>query len=181
MIKNACPNKDVGLADIHKKLEDAQEMVNHLLKQVRELALDLRPGLLDDLGLLPALLMHFERFSQQTHIQVNFKHRGIDRQFFGEIETASFRIIQEALTNVARHAQVEEVQVRLWVENNQLIIQVQDDGAGFNPSKILNDSSSLGLLGMQERVAICGGRLEIESSPGVGTCLISEIPLEDGL
>ncbi len=177
MIKNSCQHRDTNPDEISGKLENAQEMVNYLLKQVRELALDLRPGLLDDLGLLPTLLMHFERYQQQTQIQVNFKHSGIDRRFSGEIETTVFRIIQEALTNVARHAKVNQVDVRLWLEINALHIQVQDDGIGFDANQILTSNESIGILGMQERVGICGGRMEIESQPGLGTCLTTELPV----
>ena len=160
-----------------QKLNNAQELVNLLLKQVRELALDLRPGMLDDLGLLPALFMHCERFTQQTDVKVIIKHSTINQRFSGEIETTAFRIIQEALTNVARHAQVKQVFVRLWVEEENLMIQIQDDGAGFNQDEVMNKTTSIGLLGMQERATLCGGCLEIESEPGLGTCLTLEIPI----
>lgn len=182
MIKNSCHNGNPDPGEIFSKLENAQEMANTLLKQVRELALDLRPGMLDDLGLLPALLAYFDRYKEQTRIQVSFKHSGIDRRFPGEIETTTFRIIQEALTNVARHAQVDQAQVRLWTETNTLHTQVQDDGIGFDPDQVLTSNASIGILGMQERVGLCGGRLEIESQPGLGTCVTTEIPvhLENG-
>ena len=179
VIKNTCRNEISPENLTYQKIDNAQELVNILLRQIRELALDLRPGLLDDLGLLPALLMHLDRYTQQTDIKVNLKHHGLDRRFSGEIETTSFRIIQEALTNVARHSQVKHVDLRLWVEDSNLNIQVQDNGAGFDPEEILHNSTSIGLLGMQERAALCGGSLEIEAQPGIGTCIMIEIPLLD--
>ncbi len=179
VIKNTCQRHDTPNQLTYQKLENAQDLVNIVLRQIRELALDLRPGMLDDLGLLPALLMHFDRFTQQTDIKVLFKHSGIDRRFSGEIETTSFRIIQEALTNVARHAKVRQANVRIWIEENNLNIQIQDDGAGFDREEIINNSNSIGLLGMQERATLCGGRLDIEAQPGLGTCLTVEIPLNE--
>lgn len=177
MIKNSCQVGMTKIDDVTKKLESAQEMVNYLLKQVRELALDLRPGLLDDFGLLPALLMHFDRYTELTKVEVNFKHSGIDRRFPSEIEITAFRLIQEALTNVARHAKVNQVQVRLWGTSDDLNIQVQDNGVGFNPAEMQNQNTRIGILGMEERVELCGGFLEIDSQPGNGTCLTIELPL----
>lgn len=177
IIKNTSRKETLSTRIISQKLDEAQELVNVILKQIRELALDLRPGMLDDLGLLPALIMHFDRFSKQTEIIVNFKHSGIQQRFSGEIETTAFRIIQEALTNVVRHAKVKEVNVRLWTKDRTLMIQIQDDGTGFNREEILRDTTRIGLLGMQERAALCGGNLDIEAQPGLGTCLTIEIPL----
>jgi PAS domain S-box-containing protein len=176
VIKNSCQRTISSKHPAFQKLEMAQDLVNLLLKQIRELALDLRPGMLDDLGLLPSLCMHFERFTEQTGIQVIFKHSRVDMRFSGEIETTAFRIIQEALTNVARHAGVKQANVHLWIEEDSLMIQIQDDGAGFIREEIVNNTTSLGLLGMQERAALCGGYLDVEAEPGLGTCLTLEIP-----
>lgn len=179
VIKNTCHIDMSPSEATSQKIENAQDLVNVLLKQIRELALDLRPGMLDDLGLMPALIMHFDRFFEQTGIRVIFKHRNIAKRFSGEIETTAFRIIQEALTNVARHAKVKQVQVRLWVEENKMMIQVQDDGAGFDLDEKLVHNKSIGLIGMQERATLCGGSIEIDTQPGVGTCLSVELPLAD--
>jgi len=154
-----------------------QDTVTQLLKQVRDLSLDLRPALLDDLGLLPALLSHFDRYTAQTNIRVNFKHSGLEHRFEADVESATFRIIQEALTNVARHAHVEEVDVRLWANEQILGLQVEDTGVGFDPQEIHAKNPTSGLSGMRERASLCGGQLEIESKPGSGTCLMAEFLL----
>jgi signal transduction histidine kinase len=158
-------------------LTQAQSLVNQLLKQVRDLSLDLRPALLDDLGLLPALISLFERYTTQTDIQVDFKHSGLEGRFAPEIETAAFRIVQEALTNVARYAQVNEAAVRLWANEEILGVQVQDRGVGFDQEAIDLTRPTSGLSGMRERANLCGGQVEIESEPGGGTCLTAEFPL----
>ncbi len=152
-------------------------LVNDLMRRVRDLSMDLRPAMLDDLGLLPALLWHFERFTAQTQVRVDFRQAGIERRFPPEIETAAFRVVQEALTNVARHAGVKEAQVQVWACRERLGIAVEDRGRGFDAEAALSGPSS-GLGGMRERVRLLGGMLAIESTPGSGTRLIAELPLE---
>jgi signal transduction histidine kinase len=148
------------------------------MDRVRQMSLDLRPAMLDDLGLLPALVWHFERYTTLTNVHVDFKHRGIDGQRFApELETAAYRIAQEALTNVARHAGVDEVTVRVWADADTLGLQVEDRGTGFNPESVLAAETTSGLSGMYERAVLLGGRLDIESTPGAGACLTAEFPL----
>lgn len=158
-------------------LEEAMTLLDELMIRVRDLSLDLRPSILDDLGLLPALLWHFERYTAQTGVRVKLGHSGLERRFHSATETAAYRIIQEALTNVARHAEVAEVTVRVWVEEDRLGVQIEDQGKGFDPGAALASGASGGLRGMRERAGLMGGRLEIESSPGAGTRLIAELPL----
>jgi signal transduction histidine kinase len=158
-------------------LEEAQALVNELMAEVRNLSLDLRPAMLDDLGLLPALLWHFERYTAQTQVHVAFKQIGLERRFQQEIETVAYRVIQEALTNVARHAGVGNVTVRVWVDDEALNVQVEDQGAGFDLEAALAASASSGLSGMYERVGLLGGQLRIESEPGTGTLLTARLPL----
>jgi signal transduction histidine kinase len=163
---------------VHASLKEAQALVNELMTRVRDLSLDLRPISLDDLGLLPALRWHFERYIAQTGVQVVFKHSGIEgRRFASQIETAVYRVIQEALTNVARHANVDQVTVRLWADGATLEVQIEDQGSGFDPDAVLSGSTSGGLSGMYERVIPLGGRLIVESRPGAGTRVTAEIPL----
>jgi len=163
---------------VHASLKEAQALVNELMTRVRDLSLDLRPISLDDLGLLPALRWHFERYIAQTGVQVVFKHSGIEgRRFASQIETAVYRVIQEALTNVARHANVDQVTVRLWADGATLEVQIEDQGSGFDPDAVLSGSTSGGLSGMYERVILLGGRLIVESRPGAGTRVMAEIPL----
>ena len=142
-----------------------------------QLSLDLRPALLDDLGLLPALIAFIERYQHQTSIQISFKHSGLDRRFPEKIETTAFRIVQEALTNIARHTHVSKAAVRLWANSKILGLQIEDRGPGFDPKIAMKTISSAGLSGMHERAASCGGQLEIESRPNLGTILTAELPL----
>jgi signal transduction histidine kinase len=159
-------------------LGEAQALVDALMIRVRELSLDLRPAMLDDLGLLPSLLWHFGRYTAQTNVQVTFKHTGLEgRRFAPEIETAVYRIAQEGLTNVARHAGVSEATVRLWADRDRLGVQIEDRGAGFDPEAALAAGSTSGLAGMRERATLLGGQLTVESAPGTGTRLTAEVPL----
>lgn len=158
-------------------LEEARAFVGDLVARVRNLSLDLRPGALDDLGLLPALLGHFERYTQQTGLRVGFRQVGLERRFPSEVETAAYRIVQEALTNVARHAGVDEVAVRLWVQDGVLSLQIEDQGVGFDVEAAFRAGRSSGLAGMRERAGLLGGSLIVESAPGSGTSLLAEVPL----
>lgn len=163
--------------------ESAQESIkgtlslaNDLISRVRHLSLNLRPVALDDLGLLPALLWHFERYSAQTGVQVDFRHQDLDgRRFAQGIETAAYRIIQEALTNVARHASTNMVEVRTWVDQSVLHLHIEDRGIGFD-ANVPGRMQSSGLVGMHERASILGGVLTIDSQPGRGTRLAAELP-----
>lgn len=162
-----------------ERLDYARSMVETLMSQVREMSLELRPPMLDDLGLLPALLWYAERYTTQTGVRVLLKHTGIERRFAPEIEIAVYRIVQEALTNVARHAGVGEVTVRLWVSHEVLGLQIEDQGAGFVPEAALSSATSSGLSGMHERTLLLGGDLLIESAPGKGSRLAVEFPLHE--
>jgi PAS domain S-box-containing protein len=167
--------------DITKaSLNEALMLVDELMERVDELALNLRPGMLDDLGLLPTLLWHFERYTKQTNIQVTLEHGGLEGQRFPpEVETAAYRIVQEGLTNVARHAGVSQVTVRLLASQDTLSLQVKDQGSGFDPGAALASGISSGLSGMRERARLLGGQLTIESAPGAGVRLTAELPLSD--
>jgi signal transduction histidine kinase len=159
-------------------LGEAQALVNELMALVRDLSLDLRPAMLDDLGLPPALLWHFDRYSAQIHVHVTCKHSGLEgRRFAPEVETAAYRIVQEALTNVARHAGVDQVTVRLWADQDMLGMQIEDQGTGFDPEAALAASDTTGLAGMRERAMLLGGQLTLESAPGAGTHVTAELPL----
>lgn len=162
---------------LQANLDEAHSLISELITQVRELSLELRPAMLDDLGLVPTLLWHFERYTAQTQIQVNFKHSGLDGRFRSEVETTAYRIVQEALTNIARHAKVNVTTVRLWLEAEALNVQIEDEGAGFDPEAAQAAATSSGLSGMAERAALLGGRLSIESRPRAGTRLTAQLPL----
>ena len=159
-------------------LDEAKETVNRLQTFVREFSLDLRPSMLDDLGLIRTLPWHFERFRKATNIRVHFQHSGVeDRRFSLEAETAVFRIVQEALTNVARHAKAEEAVVRLWFDDKDLKIQIEDHGQGFDPRSLVAGSTN-GISGMRERASLLGGSFTIESHPGSGARLTAELPAQ---
>jgi len=160
-------------------LVKARELADELIRKVRNLSLDLRPTMLDDLGLLPALLWHFDRYTSLTGIKVDFSQNGVnDRRFIPELESTAYRIIQEALTNVARHTSEKEVSVRVTYLDKLLTVQVEDRGSGFMVDKMLEERRSRGLRGMQERVALVGGSLTIDSVAGWGTSILVEIPAE---
>jgi signal transduction histidine kinase len=131
--------------------------------------------MLDDLGLLPALLWLVERYTAQTGVRVSFERGPLPERFDPAVETAAYRIVQEALTNVARHAGVREAVVRLWADADWLGLQVEDRGAGFDPRAVAGPSA--GLSGMRERAQLLGGHLEVESAPGQGTRVTAGLPL----
>ncbi len=159
-----------------ERLNEAQGLINELMTRVRGLSLDLRPAMLDDLGLLPALLWLFERHTAQTNVKINFEHAGIQgRRFLSEVETATYRILQEALTNIARHTGVSEATVQVRADKRTLNLQIEDHGKGFDPKATVNAGS--GLAGMRERAMSLNGQLTIESSPGAGTRLTVTLPL----
>ena len=155
------------------------EQADSLISKSRELSLDLRPAMLDDMGLLPALLFHFERFMKQFGLQVRFEHRKIEGRFHPCLETAAFRIVQEALTNVARHAQAEEAMVTIMADEDGLTVQVKDEGVGFDPDKIIASGKAVGLSGIRERAILLGGHCDVESAPGTGTQVRVRFPFSE--
>ncbi len=155
---------------------EIKRVVNELIGRVRDLSVSLRPPMLDALGLLPALLWQIERFQAQSRIQVAFRHANLDRRFPSDIETAAFRIVQEALTNVARHASVDGVDVQVTAEATRLRVEIEDRGRGFDVDAALAGPSS-GLAGMRERARLLGGRVTMESAAGAGTRLRLVLPL----
>jgi PAS domain S-box-containing protein len=152
----------------HAPVPESLELIEQLLEQVRSLAFELRPAALDDLGLVAALRGLVARHGERTGVRASFIGAPADLQVTAEIETASFRIVQEALTNVARHAGAAQVEVTLAVQGDALEVSVRDDGVGFDVDE---RRDGLGLVGMSERAALAGGQLEIESAPGAGTTL----------
>jgi signal transduction histidine kinase len=140
----------------------------------------LRPQVLDDLGLMPALDWLFKRYLKQTGIRVHFKHSFVRRRLPSQLETAAFRIVQEALTNIARHAGVQEASVRLWLDEDILGVQIEDAGVGFDGEQTLARHASSGVAGMKERAQMLGGEFTLEAKPGKGTRLTVELPLAAG-
>lgn len=162
-----------GSASLHKGLLQLQKLTERLVDEAHHLAWELRPAALDDLGLETALSNYVEKWSDRNSISLDF-HSGLDKlRLPAPVETAVFRIVQEALTNVLKHAQANRVSVMLEYRNDELLVIVEDNGRGFQPGK---ERDGLGLLGIHERVALVGGKLNIESEPGSGTTLVVRFP-----
>jgi signal transduction histidine kinase len=151
-----------------------RELVVTTLQDVRRLAVELRPSALDDFGLVPALERLVETVRTGSGIAVELDARLGDERLPGEVETALYRLVQEALTNVVKHAAARRVAVRLARESGRVTVLVEDDGAGFDAERA---DGRLGLTGMHERVGLGGGLLTVDSSSGRGTTVVAEVPL----
>jgi signal transduction histidine kinase len=158
-------------------LTEALSVTTELLRSVRELTLQLRPRMLDDLGLKPALEWQTKLFQRQTGISVELELSLPAERFSSEIETTVFRVVQEALTNVARHASASAAVVTVTADDSALQVEITDRGRGFDPAAALQRRDSLGLAGLVERVRLAGGELELFSRPGQGTRVHAEFTL----
>ena len=159
------------------ELAESQGLVRAMIDKVRDLTLDLRPSLLDDLGLVPALDQLIGRFAARTHIEVDFRSElAVGDRFSTEIETTAYRVVQEALTNVARHAGVGRAQVLCHRDPDRLVLHVVDAGVGGDLGQI-DEGLSAGLSGFRERAALVGGDAEITSAPGAGTRVSVSLPV----
>jgi PAS domain S-box-containing protein len=156
----------------------ARSVIDELLRRTQDLSLDLRPAMLDDLGLGPALSWLVERYTAQTGVEVVLVDRAPRGRLRPEVETAAYRIVQEALTNVARHAGVQRARVSCALVGDCLRVEVADDGSGFEVGAVPIARTS-GLAGMEERARSTGGRFRLESAPGSGTKVFAELALTD--
>jgi signal transduction histidine kinase len=152
-----------------------RELIVHTLQSVRRLAVELRPKALDDFGLVPALERLGEAFGEQTGIAVDVQANLDSTRLPAEIETALYRIVQEALTNVAKHSSASRVSVVVTRREGLVTAVVEDDGKGFGAGG--GEGEGLGLIGMKERVGLLDGRLAIESTEGAGTTVVAEVPM----
>jgi len=153
---------------------ELRELVVTTLQDVRRLAVELRPKALDDFGLVPALERLGETFAEQTGIHVELEAQ-LRERLPAEIETALYRIVQEALTNVVKHARARRVSILLMRKHASVSAVIEDDGLGFDPGT--TREGGLGLLGMRERLDLIDGRFDVESSPGSGTTIVAEVPV----
>jgi signal transduction histidine kinase len=153
---------------------ELRQLVVTTLQDVRRLAVELRPKALDDFGLVPALERLVETFREQTGIEVDLEPRLGEERLPSDVETTLYRITQEALTNVVKHAHAKRVSIVLTRRDGVVSAVIEDDGRGFSEEQGSEDG--LGLLGMRERVSLVDGRLTVESSPGSGTTLSVEVP-----
>jgi len=171
-----------GLADSRERAFENVGLIDETMDVVRKLSLDLRPAALDELGLSAALEWHIERYQHQTGLQVTLRRESLPRQLPDPLATAVYRIIQEALTNVARHASARSVVVEVACDDRSLCVQVVDDGYGFDAAAVLRTGpveGHFGLAGLQERATLLGGEARIESTPGQGTRIAVELPLPE--
>jgi PAS domain S-box-containing protein len=156
------------------QLDEAQRIVGELTAKVRQLSMDLRPAALDAYGLLPAIRSHLQQYEKRTGIMIELRADGLDRRFPAPVEITAYRVVQEALTNLARYARTSSGMVQLIVDDETLFVSVRDDGSGFDPAKI---TQGTGIGGMRERVQLLGGHFEVEAVPGQGTGITAELPL----
>ncbi|HYK84690.1 MAG TPA: sensor histidine kinase, partial [Ktedonobacteraceae bacterium] len=163
------------------RIADTRKLAHQTLRAIRNLSIDLRPSALDDLGLLPALRWYVKEYQQKCAIEVEFSAPGFKDRLSPEMETALYRIVQEALTNTARHANAKKVVITMREDNGTVSTTITDDGCGFDFDAIRrspDQERGLGLAGMNERVLLLDGSLEVHSSPGHGTTIEVRIPLE---
>lgn len=161
----------------NEQIKWASNQIGEIISRVRRLSLDLRPSMLDDFGLIAALQWLIKDYQKQTNEKVTFRYKGLNERFSNEIEISAYRIVQEALTNIVRHAGNYKVSIRIWAENKVLHIRIQDFGYGFHPTAALSTGESTGLAGMMERVNLLQGKMRIKSAHNQGTCIIIELPL----
>jgi len=169
----------VNTKGLQQKIASAQRMVEKSVDIVHRFARDLRPTVLDDLGLIPALHTFVKTFSKQTRVHVRLTAYAAVEKLDGVKRTVMYRVAQEALTNVGRHAHASRVEVSIEKLPRAVCLIIHDNGKSFQVERVLHTKTNkrLGLLGMRERVEMVGGRLRIESAPGKGTTIRAEIPL----
>ncbi len=169
-------------AELRERALENVDLIDETMDVVRKLSLDLRPAALDELGLSAALEWHIERYQHQTGLQVTFRESLFPRQLLDPLATAVYRVVQEALTNIARHALATSVGVEVTCGEGKLSVQVTDDGCGFDVTTALRTGPAgghFGLVGLQERATLLGGEACIESTPGQGTKITVEFPLPE--
>lgn len=167
---------------VHGQLQRTREITRRALEQTRGLILDLRPTILDDLGLVPAIRWFAESHLKAAGILVSIRSEGEQRRLAPEIETALFRIAQEAINNIAKHAEATQADIQLTWEPDELILVIEDNGCGFAPETIMDSrdkTQGMGLLGMKERATLLGGALHISSEPGEGTRVVARLPTRE--
>lgn len=160
---------------VKQKLKDLLELLDGTVRTVRKISSELRPSLLDDMGLVAAMEWHLKEFERRVPVKTKFSMPQPDLNLSDTTKTGLFRIFQESLTNVARHADAKKVEVKLQQQNGNVILSIKDDGKGFDKEKAAN-KKTLGILGMEERSFMMGGSYQINSKPGEGTLVIVSVP-----
>ncbi|MGQ9501463.1 MAG: sensor histidine kinase [Anaerolineae bacterium] len=176
VVENSLPSE---FASGREKLANVRNIASQALNGLRGLIFDLRPEVLDDLGLALALRAQTKKHLEPLGIQVELRASGLRDNLPHEVETAVFRVVQEAITNIARHSRATQVSISLTKQEGRLLVRVRDNGQGFDLAQVMNGPrQAWGLLGMEERVTLLGGKFYISTRPGAGTLLLAEIPLD---
>ena len=161
-----------------EQLSNVRGVAKQALQDLRNLIFDLRPDILDDLGLALAVRNQAQNYLESAGIRVRFR-MAINDQLPPEVEITVFRVVQEAITNILRHSQATGVLISLTKKENRLIVRVEDNGTGFDPSIVTNrQPQTWGLDGMKERINLLGGKFYIGARPGSGTLVLAEVPLD---
>jgi len=180
LISLAVLEKSIESPEARERIADTRALAHSTLRAIRTLSIDLRPSALDDLGLLPALRWYVKEYQKKCAIEVDFRSSGLKERLPAEMETALYRIVQECLTNTARHSNAKKVSVALRETGDTVNATIKDDGDGFDYDALLKNPGQergLGLAGMQERAVLLGGTLDISTVPGKGTTVKVSIPL----
>ena len=180
LISLAILEKSVATQEAHDRIADTRKLAHQTLRAIRNLSIDLRPSALDDLGLLPALRWYLKEYQQKCSIEVEFNESGFHERLPAEMETVLYRIVQEALTNTARHANAHKVVITMKEDSEAVYATIADDGQGFDVEAIRkspDQEQGLGLVGMNERAVLLDGTLDILSRPAHGTIVKVQIPL----
>ena len=181
LISLAIVEESVTTQEARERIAETRRLAHQTLRAIRNLSIDLRPSALDDLGLLPALRWYVKEYLHKTSIDVDFKASGIKERLSNEMETVLYRIVQEALTNVAKHAHADKAWVTLQGDATAIVATIRDNGRGFDLNKLQKapgqERGGWGLVGMYERAQLLEGTLDIESQPGHGTIIRARIPL----
>lgn len=165
---------------IKKRFNGTKELLEIALNQIQEISLKLRPLILDDLGLVPTLRWYISKYIERNNINVDFKVFEFYKRLNPEFELTIYRVVQEALTNVARHSQAKNVKIVMKMRNNSLEILIEDDGIGFDFTKVFDDLTTgrgIGIIHIQERITSLGGEVNFQTKPGMGTKIIIKLTL----
>ena len=164
---------------IQNKIEETKDILDETDNRVKQLALDLRPKMLDELGLVPALRAFIDRYNERHEVDVELNATEFSPRLDKEIETVIYRVSQEALTNIAKHAKADSARVTIKKSKEAIFLSIEDDGQGFDPEeKGELNNGHLGLISMKERLDSLGGNFDIDSTKGEGVSIESRIPLK---
>lgn len=180
LISLAILEKSVTTQEARDRIADTRTLAHQTLRAIRNLSIDLRPSALDDLGLLPALRWYLKEYQQKCSIDVEFNESGFHERLPAEMETVLYRIVQEALTNTARHSNATKVVITMKADRESINATITDNGQGFDVEEIRkspDQDRGLGLVGMNERAVLLDGELDIISGSGYGTTVKVRIPL----